>query len=158
MREREEKQRKYEERRQELFGTSSKPNPSGANNGNSGSSTPRNTTPTPPGSRSATPSRNRGRGGRRGGGATQPPKDMQQKREKELYDPSYTPKPDAAHLQRREKDAPESTEAEIQPIRSPRGPDGSGRRGFGFVTRGGKATSESAAPKMETGRLNASSP
>ena len=144
--EREEKQRKYEERRQELFGSAGTANAAtsvntnsslNVSNGNSGSSTPRNTTPTPPGSRSATPNRSRGRGGKRGGapGLT---KEAQQKREKDLFDPSYSAKPDSIYLQRREKGLPEGTEGEVKPIRSPKGPDGSGRGGFGFAPRGGK--------------------
>lgn len=66
-------------------------------------------------------------------------KDHLQKREKDLFDPSYSAKPDSVYLQRREKGVPEGKEGEIQPIRSPRGPDGSGRGGFGFEPRGGKA-------------------
>lgn len=135
---REEKQRKYEERRQELFGSAGTATSAAkASNGNSGSSTPRTTTPTPPGSRSATPNRGRGRGPKRGG-ATTLAKDTQTKREKELFDPAYTPKPDSVYLQRREKGAVEGKDSEIQPIRAPKGPDGSGRGGFGFVARGGK--------------------
>lgn len=153
--EREEKQRKYEERRQELFGTAGTANVAisavtnsslNASNENSGSTTPRNTTPTPPGSRSATPNRSRGRGGKRGGAAVLA-KD-QQKREKELFDPSYSAKPDSIYLQRREKGLPEGKESEVQPIRSPRGPDASGRGGFGFAPRGGKAAAP--APAMGT--------
>lgn len=109
-----------------------------ASNGNSGSTTPRTTTPTPPGSRAATPNRGRGRGGKRGAAAA-PGKDAQQKREKELFDPTYIPKPDSLYLQRREKGVTEGKEGEVQPIRSPRGPDGSGRGGFGFSSRGGSA-------------------
>jgi len=149
--EREEKQRKYEERRQELFGSAGTANSAtstytnsslNTNNGDSGS-----TTPTPPGSRSATPNRNRGRGAKRGGSAGLV-KDVQQKREKDLFDPSYSAKPDSVYLQRREKGLPDGKEGEVQPIRSPRGPDGSGRGGFGFAPRGGKAAT--AAPTLQT--------
>jgi hypothetical protein len=149
--EREEKQRKYEERRQELFGSAGTANSATStytnsslhtNNGDSGS-----TTPTPPGSRSATPNRNRGRGAKRGGSAGLV-KDVQQKREKDLFDPSYSAKPDSVYLQRREKGLPDGKEGEVQPIRSPRGPDGSGRGGFGFAPRGGKAAT--AAPTLQT--------
>jgi hypothetical protein len=151
--EREEKQRKYEERRQELFGSAGTANSATnaytnssltTSNENSGSNTP---TPTPPGSRSATPNRNRGRGGKRGGSAGLA-KDVQQKREKDLFDPSYSAKPDSVYLQRREKGLPDGKEGEVQPIRSPRGPDGSGRGGFGFAPRGGKAAT--AAPTLQT--------
>ena len=149
--EREEKQRKYEERRQELFGSAGTANSAtgtytnstlNTNNGDSGS-----TSPTPPGSRSATPNRSRGRGGKRGGSAGLA-KDVQQKREKDLFDPSYSAKPDSVFLQRREKGLPDGKEGEVQPIRSPRGPDGSGRGGFGFAPRGGKAAT--AAPTLQT--------
>jgi hypothetical protein len=150
--EREEKQRKYEERRQELFGSAGTVNSAtgtytnsslNTNNGDSGSTTPT----TPPGSRSATPNRNRGRGGKRGGSAGLA-KDVQQKREKDLFDPSYSAKPDSVYLQRREKGLPDGKEGEVQPIRSPRGPDGSGRGGFGFAPRGGKAAT--ATPTLQT--------
>jgi hypothetical protein len=149
--EREEKQRKYEERRQELFGSAGTANSAtsvytnsslSANNGDSGSASP-----TPPGSRSATPNRNRGRGGKRGGSAGLA-KDVQQKREKDLFDPSYSAKPDSVYLQRREKGLSDGKEGEVQPIRSPRGPDGSGRGGFGFAPRGGKAAT--ATPTLQT--------
>lgn len=68
---------------------------------------------------------------------------------RDLYDPSYGPKPDSVFLQRRVDDgfSPNTTtglvsgsgtraqaaDAPIQPIRAPRGPDGSGRGGFGFI-------------------------
>ncbi|KIW12946.1 hypothetical protein PV08_08133 [Exophiala spinifera] len=132
---REEKQRKYEERRLELFGPSSASNASHVNN-KSGNSTPSSLTP--PGSRSATPNRGRGKGGsgRRGGvnmnTRTQSRGSQQQQRD--LYDPSYVPRPDSGYVQRRENGAtPGVRTPEIHPIRAPRGPDGSGRGGFGFA-------------------------
>jgi len=128
--EREAKQRKYEERRQELFGSVAAARPK---NG-SGNSSP--VSLTPPNSRSATPNRTRGRGGRRGGSAQ-----SQGKSQRELFDPSYNPKPDSAYVQRRENGVVKS-EPEIQPIRAPKGPDGSGRGGFGFATRGGRSVSD----------------
>ena len=136
---REEKQRKYEERRQELFGTpSSNTNLNGRPTSRSGNSSPGSLTP--PGSRSSTPSRGRGRGGRRGGmNAGVQPKRPQP----ELYDPTYSPKPDSTYLQRRENGAPSPKLEEGQPVRTPKGPDGSGRGGFGFASRGGK---QPAAP------------
>lgn len=137
--EREEKQRKYEERRQELFGppastsnNSSFSNSSQQVNG-SGTSSPANLTP--PGSRSATPSRGRGKGGRRGGGVagSNPRTQAKPAQHRELYDPSYIPKPDLKYTQRRENGAPSMRSTDIQPIRAPKGPDGSGRGGFGFA-------------------------
>jgi hypothetical protein len=75
-------------------------------------------------------------------------KDHFHKREKDLFDPSYSAKPDSVYLQRREKGLSEGKEGEVQPIRSPRGPDGSGRGGFGFAPRGGRAAVPT--PAMET--------
>ncbi|OCT51846.1 hypothetical protein CLCR_08774 [Cladophialophora carrionii] len=147
---REEKQKRYEERRKELFGSTttsatSSFQPQGSHN-RSGKSSPASLTP--PGSRSATPNRARGaRGGRRGGAVgdhaansrNQPRGDFQQR---ELYDPSYGPKPDSLYSQRRERDSGSSTSNHApglsqthvqQPIRAPKGPDGSGRGGFGFA-------------------------
>ncbi|KAK5054596.1 hypothetical protein LTR84_001487 [Exophiala bonariae] len=142
---REEKQRKYEERRQELFGTAtSSGNTSQQHLGNthnkSGTSTPASLTP--PGSRSGTPSRGGGRGkggrGRGGGGPSSHPSTRNQSRgsqHRELFDPSYTSKPpreDVQHVRT----------PDIHPIRTPRGPDGSGRGGFGFSSpRGAHITS-----------------
>jgi hypothetical protein len=143
---REEKQRKYEERRQELFGTpSSSGNTSQQHlsntNNRSGTSTPASLTP--PGSRSATPNRGgRGKGGRGGRGAGGPasnPSTRNQSRgsqHRELYDPSYTPKPTRDDGQR-------VRTPDIHPIRTPKGPDGSGRGGFGFSSsRAGHISSE----------------
>ncbi|KAJ9636569.1 uncharacterized protein PV06_10074 [Exophiala oligosperma] len=145
---REEKQRKYEERRLELFGPSSGVAASNntsshvnINNNKSGNSSPSSLTP--PGSRSATPNqRGRGKGGgRRGGGgggsaiinSRNQSRGSQQQRD--LYDPSYVQRPDSGYIQRRENASGTSgtRTPEIQPIRAPRGPDGSGRGGFGFA-------------------------
>jgi hypothetical protein len=149
---REEKQRKYEERRLELFG----PAASGASsashvniNNKSGNSSPSSLTP--PGSRSATPNRGRGKGpggggGRRGGGGANimnmntgmntRNQSRGSPQQRDLYDPSYVPRPDSGgYIQRRENGSstPGARTPEIQPIRAPRGPDGSGRGGFGFA-------------------------
>ncbi|KAK1832801.1 hypothetical protein QBC39DRAFT_403553 [Podospora conica] len=149
-RELEEKQRRYNEARAKIFGESS---PSAAGQAASG-------TVTPPsgGGEGRHNYRGRGRGGRGGGGdhrsnntnarqedqtrrAPQPPT-QQPAGTRELYDPNYTPKP-AFNVQRRGGDAsPQSgsrsgtPRAEEQVIRQPRGPDASGRGGFGFA-RGG---------------------
>jgi hypothetical protein len=129
--EREEKQRKYEERRQELFGAV-KPG--------SGTSSPGET---PPGSRSATPNRARGKGGRKTesrplsstSSLSLKPSSIAPTAKKELYDPNFISKPEPINKRS------QSRETVIEPIRSPRGPDGSGRGGFGFAPRGGKSAS-----------------
>ena len=145
---REVKQRKYEERRQELFGTPSAPNSGGGNvrpTSRSGGSTPNSNTP--PGSRSATPSRGgrgrgRGRGGREGANQSQARnqhrQQQQQQSQQELYDPGYAPLPESVHPLRRESPQNRTPTPKLeQPIRAPKGPDGSGRGGFGFAARGG---------------------
>lgn len=143
LKEREEKQRKYEERRLELFGA---PAGGAGQKQNSSTSSPGGT---PPGSRSSTPSRGRGgRGGGRKGEQVRPvsstPSGLALRqsgvqataasREKELYDPDYTKKPESGNGVR----GFERRENVVEPIRAPRGPDGSGRGGFGFAPRGGK--------------------
>ncbi|KAL1964711.1 hypothetical protein VTN77DRAFT_6737 [Rasamsonia byssochlamydoides] len=139
LRDREEKQRKYEEVRERLFGSSSNPG--------SGASSPGSTTP-PPSRQHNNSGDGRGRGRNRGGGRD---KDSREKRDspgssgksRQLYDPGYSPRPNSSYLQRRERSQQQSTErsdseqqAPRQPTRSPRGPDGSGRGGFGFSPRG----------------------
>lgn len=130
---REEKQRKYEERRQELFGTPSASNATGNGRPTSRSGTSTPTSLTPPGSRSSTPSRGRGRGRGRGGINPHQNLSRQQGRPQELYDPSYSVKPDSISFQRRESPQVVQPSIDLQrPIRAPKGPDGSGRGGFGF--------------------------
>ena len=123
--EREEKQRRYEERREQLFG----PVKSG-----SGITIPGDATP--PGSRSGTPVR--GRGSRQRNGGSRPSSatvNANQDSTRELYDPEISSK--AETLLSRKKEANKDWhDKAIRPIRSPRGPDGNG---FGFATRGGKA-------------------
>ncbi|KAI4137366.1 MAG: hypothetical protein L6R39_007326 [Caloplaca ligustica] len=127
--EREEKQKKYEEARQRLFG---------ANNSAEAS-------------RSTTPPRQRASGDSRGsskGGGTRDGRPSASGASgtgvsRQLYDPNDSAKPDAAYLLRKDKTpttSGRSTPSEQQPIRSPRGPDGSGRGGFGFAPRGGKVS------------------
>lgn len=127
--EREEKQRKYNEVRERLFGS---PQPEEA-------STRESQSP-------ARNSRGKGRGGRDRNdsqptsSADQSPARSSGRGGRALYDPTYSAKPNSVFLQR--KDAPDAgTQATPkttlqQPIRAPRGPDGSGRGGFGFVPRG----------------------
>ena len=60
---------------------------------------------------------------------------------RELFDPNYTPKPGSVTLQKRGTETSSghiTPRADEQVIRAPKGPDGSGRGGFGFANRGGK--------------------
>ena len=131
--EREEKQRKYDEARERLFGAPS---------ASPGTTSPRSATPP---TRGSPADRARGRG--RGGGT----KDSKENKDgrptsstsgnpRQLFDPSYSPKPDSVYLQRRETAESGLPPLEDQVIRQPRGPDGSGRGGFGFVKREDKNT------------------
>ncbi|KAF4215713.1 hypothetical protein CNMCM6805_003270 [Aspergillus fumigatiaffinis] len=131
----EEKQRKYEEVRERLFGS-----PSATT---SGASSPR----------SATPPRQfegRGKGKSRGNGRDnnrdKRDSSASSTKSKQLFDPGYSSKPNSAYVQKKERqqagervlnDQPQSPR---QPIRSPRGPDASGRGGFRAGQRGAKAT------------------
>ncbi|KAL8736161.1 MAG: hypothetical protein Q9166_000316 [cf. Caloplaca sp. 2 TL-2023] len=127
--ERDEKRKKYDEARERLFGS---------NNGSAGKSLGTTTPPnTKPNSGSRGPSKNRaiaeGRSLSSSGTAAGPAR--------QLYDPNYTAKPDSASVQRENtpNTSGRSTPIEQQPIRNPRGPDGSGRGGFGFLPRGGES-------------------
>ncbi|KAL2839953.1 hypothetical protein BJY01DRAFT_22588 [Aspergillus pseudoustus] len=127
----EEKQRKYEEVRERLFGTPSAPT--------SGASSPR----------SATPPRNEGRGkGRgRGNGRDNNNRDRREQssasgKSKQLYDPTSPSRPNSSYgrkdrQQSGERSQSDQPQSPHQPIRSPRGPDSSGRGGFGAY-RGGR--------------------
>ncbi|KAI1328303.1 hypothetical protein F5Y16DRAFT_398477 [Xylariaceae sp. FL0255] len=148
-REREEKQRRYEEVRAKIFGTapatsSSRPN----SNPSSGTSTPGNATP-PRSSNEVRGGRGRGRGrggpvghrhndsrgdssnNQRPGSQSGPNNGL-----RELYDPNYAPRP-ASQFERRggtqgsNPNSGRSTpRAEDQVIRSPRGPPDGNSRGF----------------------------
>ncbi|KAK5090953.1 hypothetical protein LTR05_001131 [Lithohypha guttulata] len=137
-RDREEKQRKYEERRLELFGpdVSSNNNLAGRPNSRSGGSSPANLTP--PGSRSSTPHRGGGKRGGRGRGnvfGNNSPR-AQQQQQREAYEPNYSAKPNSTYLMKREPGYENpNPNKEAQPIRAPKAPDGSGRGGAGFVLR-----------------------
>ncbi|KAL4908277.1 hypothetical protein BDW74DRAFT_99161 [Aspergillus multicolor] len=121
---REEKQRKYEEARERLFGTPSAPT--------SGASSPR----------SATPPKQEGRGkGRgRGNGRDNTNRDRREQstasgKSKQLYDPAPpSSRPNSSYgrkdWQSTEKAQGEQPQSPRQPIRNPRGPDSSGRGGF----------------------------
>ncbi|CAI7568917.1 unnamed protein product [Penicillium glandicola] len=124
---REEKQRKYEEVRERLFGTSSA---TASGTSSPGSTTPPRQTPTGEG---------RGRGKGRGGGRDHQKRDSSSASNKSrhyLYDPSTSAKSNAPFLQRGGRPQVErsgsDTQAPQQPVRSPRGPDASGRGGFNF--------------------------
>jgi hypothetical protein len=123
---REEKQRRYDEARARILGTPS------------GSSTPG--TVTPPTEEGKL---NRGKGRGRGAGQQENRRPDSQSGHKELFDPNYTPKPGVS-IQKRNGEASRSGRStpreEDQIIRTPRGPDGSGRGGFGFVRRGGNTS------------------
>ncbi|KAI1294546.1 hypothetical protein F5Y03DRAFT_313913 [Xylaria venustula] len=152
-REREEKQRRYEEVRAKIFGTTPAASSSGyGSNTSSGTSTPGNATP-PRSSADGRGTRGRGRG--RGGGgnsgahrhndsrgdssSNQRPGSQSGSNGRELFDPNYSPKP-SLQLERRGGGTPVSSRPtlreEDQVIRSPRGPDGNSR---GFARRGAKA-------------------
>ena len=124
---REEKQRKYEEVRERLFGADA------AEVKKSSGST------TPPKQRSDADSRRQSRN--RGGGEGRPSSSAGSK-PRQLFDPMYTAKPDSTHIQKRDSqtESGRSTPSEQLPIRNPKGPDGSGRGGFGFTSRGGRVT------------------
>ncbi|RDA88116.1 hypothetical protein CP532_6755 [Ophiocordyceps camponoti-leonardi (nom. inval.)] len=159
-RDREEKQRRYDEARAKIFGDSA---PS------SRGSSP--VTVTPPRSADgrhhhfqqqhphqhhyAGQGRSRGRGGGQRANVDvrhhqqqqqqqqQPPEMRRQNSQaRELYDPNCSSKPDAAqHRKGPDGDVgkgPSPRDELLQPIRTPRGPDSSGRGGFGFARRGSK--------------------
>jgi hypothetical protein len=156
-REREEKQRRYDEARAKIFGTSTTTNTnSGSKSGaSSGASTPGTVTP-PIGA--GTRDSGGGRGGRgRGRGRGRNTENRgeygrtvnQSTGGRELYDPNYSPKPGSS-TERRGGYSGSNTGGgaplhgytmprdEDQVIRAPRGPDGSGKGGFGFTRRGAK--------------------
>ena len=126
-RQRDEKQKRYEEARARIMGT------------NSGSSTPGTATP-PIGQEDGKGNRGKGRGRDNRQDNRRPDS---QPGPKELFDPNYTPKPGAS-IQKRNGEASRpgasTPRAEEQVIRAPKGPDGTGRGGFGFANRGGKTS------------------
>lgn len=129
LRNREEKQRKYEEVRERLFGS-----PSGTT---SGASSPRSGTPPKHESRG----KGRSRGSGRDNNRDKRDSSAASGKSKQLYDPG-SPKP--SYVQRKEKQPTNDRngndqQSPRQPIRSPRGPDSSGRGGFRF-NRGAKST------------------
>ncbi|KAL8926480.1 MAG: hypothetical protein Q9172_001783 [Xanthocarpia lactea] len=126
--EREEKQKKYDVARERILGNNSAV--AGKSSGNI----------TPPRGKVNGSSRgpNRNKTAAEGRNLTSSPTRAGSARQ--LYDPNYTAKPDSAYVQKDNtpNGSGRSTPIEQQPIRNPRGPDGSGRGGFGFAPRGGK--------------------
>lgn len=123
--EREEKQRKYNEARQRLFGapTASPDTTSARSN-------------TPVRSNATDRGKGRGRGGAKDAKDARDSRPTSSQSSKLLYDPNYTSKPDSVYLQRKEAlESPATPRIEDQVIRNPRGPDGSGRGGIGFAKR-----------------------
>ncbi|KAJ5814966.1 hypothetical protein N7474_006743 [Penicillium riverlandense] len=138
---REEKQRKYEEARERLFGS-----PSATT---SGASSPGSTTP-PLRPHEGRGGKGKGRGGG-GGGREREKRDSStasSKSRHHLYDPASAAKPNAGFTQRQlhrqqsnNSDSDKSSPAPQQPVRNPRGPDASGRGGFSrFANRGGRGS------------------
>lgn len=137
-REREEKQRRYEEARAKIFGESA---PS------SGASSPGAVTPPRSDGRHTPQTRGRGRGGSHRGNDNRQfdaRRQANQPSSGKLYDPNSSPRPDTASRRGPDTEAPAristpKDETPVRaPIRAPRGPDGSGRGGFGFAKRGDK--------------------
>jgi hypothetical protein len=124
-REREQKQKRYDEARARILGTASR------------SSTPGTTTPPAEDGRANRSSKGRGRGN----GRQEARRPESQSGTQELFDPDYTPKLGVV-IQKRNGEGARSGQstpkADDHTIRAPRGPDGSGRGGFGFANRGGK--------------------
>ncbi|KAK6083071.1 hypothetical protein SCUP234_03899 [Seiridium cupressi] len=162
-REREEKQRRYDEVRAKIFGESGAAgiNSKAGSGRSSGATTPGTTTP--PRSSGERRGRGRGRGGFRGNdrnarhdrvesGDFHNPKEYKEHnysggaslrdegREKELYDPNFSPRPGSTLEKRTSATASgrSTPRSDEQVIRTPRGPDGSGRGGFGFSRRGAR--------------------
>ncbi|KAG7131511.1 hypothetical protein HYQ45_009890 [Verticillium longisporum] len=121
-REREEKQKRYDEARAKIFGES---NPSSGATSPAGAGT---VTPPRPDARGGQRGGRGHDGGRRPGSRPETPRSGAETRE--LYDPNFAPKPG---------NSPKDLQEQPRPaIRAPRGPDGSGRGGFGFARRGSK--------------------
>ena len=120
-REREEKQKKYEEVRQKLFGNDQSSTATAA------SGSKKNT------SKNSSPSRNQSRN--KNSRDSRPSSSLSNKTGR-LYDPNDTGKPGVSSVLRKEANVEPNA---VQPIRSPRAPEISGRGGFGFAPRGGKA-------------------
>lgn len=126
-RQRDEKQRRYEEARARIMGTNS-------------------VSSTPPGAVTPPPGQEDGRGNSRGKGRgrdsrAENRRPDSQRSSRELFDPNYTPNPVIIQKRNGEpsRSATSTPRTEEQVIRTPKGPDGTGRGGFGFANRGGKS-------------------
>lgn len=117
-RELEEKQKKYEEVKQRLFGKDQSPSTAAASGPNRNNS------------KNSSPSRNQNWNKR-----DSRPSSASSNKTGRLYDPNDTSKLGTSSVLRKETKAEPN---ELQPIRVPRAPDSSGRGGFGFAPRGGK--------------------
>lgn len=131
-RERDERQKRYDEARARILGS-----PAG------GSSPGTITPPATANGEDGNGRGNRGKGRGRDVGRHEhrrPDSQSSQSGPKELYDPNYTPKP-GVNIQKRSGEKSRSGTStprdDDQIIRAPRGPDGSGRGGFVFTKRGG---------------------
>lgn len=142
-RDRDEKQRRYDEARAKIFGESA-PSSRGSSPGTGTVTPPRNDGRY---GQQQQGGRGRGRGGsQRDGGRRQQQQQQQQPQQqtstaspaRELYDPNYSARPDSGSGFQRRDDRLQNRD-EGAPIRAPKGPDGSGRGGFGFARRGGGA-------------------
>ncbi|OJJ59551.1 hypothetical protein ASPSYDRAFT_149996 [Aspergillus sydowii CBS 593.65] len=131
---REEKQRKYEEVRERLFGTPSAPT--------SGASSPRSATPPKAESRGKGRARGNGRDNNNNRARDQ---SAASGKPKQLYDPgSPSSRPNSSYGRRDwqqsgERSQIDQPQSPRQPVRNPRGPDSSGRGGF-KANRGAKAS------------------
>lgn len=121
--ERAEKERRYAEAREKIFGS-----PAASDD-----------------SRGASPNKSiRGKGRGRGGRDSQPRSSNEQSPARppppgrQLYDPSYSPKPGSAYVQKKDSSTsrPSTPSDQERPIREPRGPQAIGRGGRGFAPRG----------------------
>ena len=134
-RERAEKERKYAEARERIFGSPA--------------------TSTPEDSRSSSPSkavRGKGRGRGGGGGRESQPRSSNEQSParaaapstRQLFDPAYTAKPGSAYLAKREAgdSRPATPNGQEKPVRQPQGPARGGGRGF--APRGGFGTSSAS--------------
>ncbi|KNG51287.1 hypothetical protein TW65_01302 [Stemphylium lycopersici] len=118
--ERAEKERKYAEARERIFGS---PAASAAEDSRSNSP--------------SKPTRGKGRGGR-GGRDSQPRSSNEQSPARtaaparQLFDPTYTPKPASAYIQKKESgiSRPSTPSTQEKPVRQPQGPARGGGRGF----------------------------
>lgn len=135
--EREEKQRKYQEVRDRLFGspTSASDEAQSRSSSKAGQqSTSRNS------SRGKVRAVGRGNADSQVTSADQSPA-RGQIQQRQLYDPNHATKPNSLYAQRSSGGSRPETPAEGQHIRAPKGPDGSGRGGFGFASRGNLSSS-----------------